>query len=130
VNCYIVVVLQGCRKFNYLFFCFWFCLLFCRLLWSGLGKLVLMMERDPLLFNWKILWGVWITVLRKDWCRTFKRMEGGGQEATIWSWLRKRNGGQSFFLLGVGGAKFRFCSLRSVAFVWIWIVLSWGQKYL
>jgi hypothetical protein len=28
-------------------FCFWLCLLFCRLLWSGLGELVLVMERDP-----------------------------------------------------------------------------------
>jgi hypothetical protein len=30
-----------------LFFYFWFCLLFCKLLWSGLGELVLAMERDP-----------------------------------------------------------------------------------
>jgi hypothetical protein len=29
-----------------LFFCFWFNLLFCRLLWSDLGELVSMMERD------------------------------------------------------------------------------------
>jgi hypothetical protein len=38
--------------------------------------------------------------------------------------------GGNFFLLGVGEAKFRFCSLGNVAFVWIWIVLSWGRKYL
>ncbi len=29
------------------FFCFWLCLLFCRLLWNGLSELVLVMERDP-----------------------------------------------------------------------------------
>ncbi len=40
------IVLQGCRKFNYLFFCFWLCLLFCRLLWSGLNELVSVMEQD------------------------------------------------------------------------------------
>ncbi len=41
-----VVVFQGCRKFNYLFFCFLLCLFFCRLLWSGLGEVVSMMEWD------------------------------------------------------------------------------------
>jgi len=41
------IVLQGRRKSNYLFFCFWLCLLFCRLLWSGLSELVLVMEWDP-----------------------------------------------------------------------------------
>ncbi len=41
------IVLQGRRKFNYLFFCFWLCWLFCRLLWNALGKLVSVMERDP-----------------------------------------------------------------------------------
>ncbi len=41
------VVLQARRKFNYLFFCFWFCLFFCRLSWSGLGELVLVMEQNP-----------------------------------------------------------------------------------
>jgi hypothetical protein len=40
-------LLQGHRKFNYFFFYFWLCLLFCMLLWSDLGELVLMMERDP-----------------------------------------------------------------------------------
>jgi hypothetical protein len=39
-----VVVLQGHRKFNYLFFNFWLCLSFCKLLWSGLGELVSVME--------------------------------------------------------------------------------------
>ncbi len=42
-----IVVLQGHQKFNYLFFCCWFCLLFCKLLWNGLGELVLVMEWDP-----------------------------------------------------------------------------------
>jgi len=50
-----------------------------------------------LLFNWKKLWGMWVMVLGKDWRRTFKRMKGGGQKATIWSWLKKRSGGQFFF---------------------------------
>ncbi len=39
-------LLQGCRKFKYLFFCFWLCLMFCRLLWRCLGELVSVMERD------------------------------------------------------------------------------------
>jgi len=34
------------KKFNYLFFYFWFGLLFCKLLWSGFGELVLVMECD------------------------------------------------------------------------------------
>jgi len=33
---------------------------------------------------------------------------------------KEKEWGAIFFLLGVGEAKFRFCSLRSVAFVWIW----------
>jgi len=35
------------EKFNFLFFCFWLGLLFYRLLWSGFGELVSVMERDP-----------------------------------------------------------------------------------
>jgi hypothetical protein len=31
-----------------------------------------------------------------------------------------------FFLLGMGEAKFQFCLLRSMAFVWIFIVISRG----
>jgi len=38
---------KGVKKIIFLFFCFWFVLLFCRLLWSDLGELVSMMERDP-----------------------------------------------------------------------------------
>jgi hypothetical protein len=34
------------EKFNYLFLCLWFGLLFCKLLWSGFGELVSVMERD------------------------------------------------------------------------------------
>jgi hypothetical protein len=41
------IVLQGRRKFNYLFFCFWLCLLFYTLLWNDLGELVSVMERNP-----------------------------------------------------------------------------------
>ncbi len=38
-------------------------------------------------------------------------------------------GGRSMiFLLGMGEAKFRFCYLGSVEFVWILIVISWGWK--
>jgi hypothetical protein len=37
---------KGVEKFISVFFCFWFVLLFCRLLWSDLGELVSMMERD------------------------------------------------------------------------------------
>jgi hypothetical protein len=42
-----VVLLYGCKKFNYLFFYFWLCLLFCRLLSSDLGELVLVIKRNP-----------------------------------------------------------------------------------
>ncbi len=35
------------KKFNYLFICFWFSLLFCKLLSSGFAKLVSVMEHDP-----------------------------------------------------------------------------------
>jgi len=35
------------EKFNFLFFYFWIDLLFCKLLWSGFGQLVSVMERDP-----------------------------------------------------------------------------------
>ncbi len=35
------------EKFNFLFFCFWRGLLFCRLLWNGFGELVSMRECDP-----------------------------------------------------------------------------------
>jgi hypothetical protein len=38
---------KDAEKFNYLFCLFWLCLLFCRLLWSDLGELVLVMECDP-----------------------------------------------------------------------------------
>jgi hypothetical protein len=41
-----IVVLQGCRKSNYLFFYFWLCL-FYKLLWSGFGELVSVMEQNP-----------------------------------------------------------------------------------
>ncbi len=34
------------EKVVFLFFCFWFVLLFCRLLWRDLSELVLMMEHD------------------------------------------------------------------------------------
>jgi len=33
-------------KIQLLVFCFWLCLLFCKLLWSGFGELVSMMEWD------------------------------------------------------------------------------------
>jgi hypothetical protein len=38
---------KGVEEFIFLFFCFWLGLLFCRLLWSDLGELVSLMERDP-----------------------------------------------------------------------------------
>ncbi len=38
---------QGCRRNVFLFFCFWFGLLFCRLLWNDLGELVSVIERNP-----------------------------------------------------------------------------------
>jgi hypothetical protein len=34
-------------KVQLLVFYFWFCLLFGRLLWSGFGELILVMERNP-----------------------------------------------------------------------------------
>ncbi len=68
------VVLRARRNFNYLFFCFWLCLLFCRLLWSGLGELVSVMEQDPCCSIEKLYgecesW-FWITIgaeLSKEW---------------------------------------------------------------
>ncbi len=41
------MVFQGRRKVQFLFFCFWLGLLFCKLLWSGFGESVSVMERDP-----------------------------------------------------------------------------------
>jgi len=38
---------EDVKKFNYLFFYFWFGLLFCKLLWSGFGELVSVMEHNP-----------------------------------------------------------------------------------
>jgi hypothetical protein len=35
---------KGAKKIIFLFFCFWFVLLFCRLLWNNLSELVSMME--------------------------------------------------------------------------------------
>jgi hypothetical protein len=52
--------------------------------WAGFND-----GAGSLLLNWKILWGVWITVLGDDWCWVFKVMEGGGQGIIIWSWMRK-----------------------------------------
>ncbi len=42
----VVLCFKDIEKFNYLFFCFWLGLLFCRLLSSGFGELILVMERD------------------------------------------------------------------------------------
>ncbi len=41
------MVFQGCRKLNFLFFCFWLGLLFCRLLWNDFDELGSVMECDP-----------------------------------------------------------------------------------
>jgi hypothetical protein len=38
---------KGVEKVVFLFFCFWFILLFCKLLWKDLGDLVSVMERNP-----------------------------------------------------------------------------------
>ncbi len=57
--------------------------------------------KGSLMFNWKTLWEVWIMVLGDNWCWAFKRMEGGGQEATIWR-------GRQIFLFGVTEANFWF----------------------
>jgi hypothetical protein len=37
---------RGVEKVVFLFFCFWFILLFCKLLWKDLGEMVSMMEHD------------------------------------------------------------------------------------
>ncbi len=37
---------EGCKKNCFLFFCFWFVLLFCTLLWKDFDELVSMTERD------------------------------------------------------------------------------------
>ncbi len=41
------MVFQGHRKVQFLFFCFWLGLLFCKLLWSGFGELISVMEHNP-----------------------------------------------------------------------------------
>jgi hypothetical protein len=94
-----VVVLQGCRKFKYLFFFFFFWALFVVLhvivewfRWGSFDDGI-----GSMLFNWKKLWGVWVTALGDNWCWSFKGMEGGGQEAIIWSWLKKRRRGNFFW---------------------------------
>jgi hypothetical protein len=38
---------KGTEEVIFLFFCFWFVLLFCKLLWGDLGDLVSVMECDP-----------------------------------------------------------------------------------
>jgi hypothetical protein len=38
---------KDAEEFFFLFFCFWFGLLSCRLLWSDLSELVSVMERNP-----------------------------------------------------------------------------------
>jgi hypothetical protein len=42
----VVLCFKDIEKFNYLLFCLWLGLLFCRLLWSGFGELISVMERD------------------------------------------------------------------------------------
>jgi len=42
----VVFCFKDIEKFNYLLFCYWFGLLFCRLLWSGFGELISVMEWD------------------------------------------------------------------------------------
>jgi hypothetical protein len=37
---------KGIKEVVFLYFCFWFVLLFCKLLWKDLGELVSMMERN------------------------------------------------------------------------------------
>ncbi len=39
--------LKGAEEVIFLFSCFWFVLLFCRLLWRDLDELVSVMEHDP-----------------------------------------------------------------------------------
>ncbi len=41
------MVFQERRKVYFLFFHFWLGLLFCKLLWGGLGELVSVMEHNP-----------------------------------------------------------------------------------
>ncbi len=38
---------KGIKEVVFLFLCFWFVLLFCRLLWRDLDELVSVMECDP-----------------------------------------------------------------------------------
>ncbi len=38
---------RGAEEVVFLFFCFWFVLLFCKLFWRDLGGLVSIMECDP-----------------------------------------------------------------------------------
>jgi hypothetical protein len=54
----------------------------------------------------------------------FQKDEGRRTKGNYMKLAEKKEWGAIFFLLGIGEAKFRFCSLGSVAFVWIWIVLS------
>ncbi len=53
--------LKGAKIIIFLFLCFWFVLLFCRLLWRDLDELVLVMQHDPgfsmeTLYEWCESW--------------------------------------------------------------------------
>jgi len=92
------MVFQKHKKIIFLFFYFWFGLLFCRLLWGGLGELVLMMERNPgcsmdilyelceSRFCWRI--GAKLSKERGDVERR-KLYEAGGKEEKEDFWRRK-----------------------------------------
>jgi len=87
------VVIQRRWKINFLIcFCFWFVLLFCRLLWKDLGELVSMMEHN-FDYSLKIL-----QKLCESWfCEGIGKKISGEQrdqdwKGYIWCWLKKTQG--------------------------------------
>jgi hypothetical protein len=62
---------KGAEEFIFLFFCFWLVLLY-RLLWSDLGELVSVMERDPGCSMDTLYELCESLVLWEDWCGAFR----------------------------------------------------------
>jgi hypothetical protein len=83
-------------KVQLVVFCFWLCLLLCRLLWSDLTEMVSVMEWDPSCLM-EIFYGKWGTTTEDNWCRAFKRTKRGGQGQYM-KLAEDRKGKQIYFL--------------------------------
>jgi hypothetical protein len=74
---------KNTEKFIFLFFYFWLGLLFCRLLWGGLGELVLVMERNHGCSMDALNELCESNVLLEDWCGAFRGVKGCGEKKVI-----------------------------------------------